>query len=85
MMRITYCAAGVWSTVEKCARHSDNLCLHLSYPRKDVRVKWVAPCEISIYLGIKERNKQELFVKNEKREFSRVLLTVANTKNASLD
>lgn len=54
-LMITYYATGVWSTVEKCASHSDNLCLHLSYARKDVWVEWVAPCKISIYLGTKEK------------------------------
>lgn len=51
---ITYCAARVRSTMEECARHSDNLCLHLSYTREDVWVKWVAPCKISIYLATKK-------------------------------
>lgn len=54
MFIITYCATGVRSTVEKCTSHSNNLCLHLSYTRKDIWVKWVAPCKISIYLGSKE-------------------------------
>lgn len=51
---ITYCATRVRSTMEECARHSDNLCLHLSYTREDVRVKRVAPCKISIYLATKK-------------------------------
>lgn len=51
---ITHCATRVRSTVKECARHSDNLCLHLSYTREDVWVKWVAPCKISIYLATKK-------------------------------
>lgn len=78
MFIITCRATGVRSTMEKCAGHSHNLCLHLSHTRKDVWVKRVAPCKISIYLCGKDlpnicttwgkiwlfwRNKQELFTK----------------------
>ena len=62
---ITYCATGVGSTMEKCASHSDNLCLHLSYTRKDVWVKWVAPCKVSVYL---QTNKQTKTPKNETQD-----------------
>lgn len=54
IIRTTYCATGVRSTVEERARHPDNLCLHLSHAGKDVWVERVAPCKVSIYLGSEE-------------------------------
>lgn len=54
---VTYCATGVRPTMEECASHSDNLCFHLPYARKNVWVEWIAPCKIPIYLKITP-NKQ---------------------------
>lgn len=56
---VTHCATGVRSTVEKCTSHSYDFGLHLSYTRKDVWVKWVAPREISIHLTSKQKNKSD--------------------------
>lgn len=46
----TYGATGVGSAVKKRARHPHDLRLHLPHAGEDVRVKRVAPCEISINL-----------------------------------
>lgn len=77
MFLITYCATGVRSTMEKCASHSNNLCLHLSYARKYVWVQWVAPCKVSINLGTKA-NKRD---KKNTEMYSSSTLTVRARKS----
>lgn len=91
MFMMTYCATGVRSTVEKRASHSHNLCLHFSYTRKDIWVKWVAPSKISIYLSAEGRfaYTPNIYINTgvetkrhtkKKRTESCLLLTAARTK-----
>lgn len=65
--RFTHCATGVGSAMEKCARHPDDLGLHLPHAREDVWVKRVAPCKISINLGTvgKYLHELQIFTRTE--------------------
>lgn len=47
---LTYGATGVGAAMKERARHPDDLGLHLPHTGEDVRVKRVAPCEVSVNL-----------------------------------